>query len=367
MVQFPVYICRFSGWFAMPRRSDNDLGEQRQKKRRLDTTNLRCFLVAAVLLAHADDARTQLPALIDLSQTSADVEILGTASSDHSGYSLASGDFDGDGLIDLAIFSTHRDPLGPLGNGEVEIIWAAGLQIKGVLDMASGSVAISRIFVGNYSIFSQLGSGDFNNDGIDDLVLLDRFGFGTKGIAQIVFGSVSFPDTLDLVQDPPADLVLMRGPQNGSLGWATCDGDVNGDGYDDLIISAPRIDFGEVFIIPGDDSLDSFYDLDLPQPSVTRIIGNSVESFIGASLDCRDINNDGFADVLIGWPVTQLQGEGGATVLYGQPTLPDTIDLADSSYQTKKIYGEADPVYEVASTYNSPSSPPLDLLQLEKA
>jgi hypothetical protein len=106
-------------------------------------------------------------------------------------------------------------------------------------------------------------------------------------------------------------------------------GDVNGDGYDDVLIAAPD-DWnaaGRVFIYFGGEDMDSIYDVRIEGPP------DSAEHFGWSVAGIGDINSDGFDDVLIGRPFAGVPwGTGKASIYFGgnpMDTIPDIIFQGD--------------------------------------
>src|SRR5437867_2137100 len=83
--------------------------------------------------------------------------------------------------------------------------------------------------------FSIASAGDFNGDGFDDIVVGAPFvGATDAGAAYVFFGGPSM--------DAVADLTI-NGTGSDSLGWSVAGaGDINGDGFDDIIVGAPGAD-----------------------------------------------------------------------------------------------------------------------------
>ena len=171
--------------------------------------------------------------------------------SDQFGWSLAVGDFNGDGADDLATGAPYdRGPVeDPRQNaGAVFIRWgvpgsglAPGPATTILNQFAFGSPDTAH--VGDEFGWT-LAVGDFNFDGRDDLVVGtindDEPGGGTKGSVQIFYGQAG---GIDLAGGQY--LQLGRGGLPGSsathdyFGWALAVGDFNGDFYSDLAIGAP--------------------------------------------------------------------------------------------------------------------------------
>ena len=103
--------------------------------------------------------------------------------------------------------------------------------------------------------------GDVNNDGIGDAIVgLPTFleGGVKNGYTKIFFGNAGAPGTFDTT----ADIILAKDPPeaDANFGRRNIVGDINGDGFNDVIVSAPfadtgAVDTGEVRIFFGSDDL----------------------------------------------------------------------------------------------------------------
>lgn len=125
-------------------------------------------------------------------------------------------------------------------------------------------------------------------------------------------------------------------------------GDFNGDGFDDIMVSAPSAyryfspteyldGAGAVYILYG--SATGIHLPDLSQPlgaDGIRIFGGHAGATAGFSItSVGDLNGDGINDVLIGVPVDN-HGDGGAYVVYGHQGgyAPNTdIDLGNLTHE----------------------------------
>ncbi len=113
-------------------------------------------------------------------------------------------------------------------------------------------------------------------------------------------------------------------PGNGLGGSVKTAGDINNDGYEDIIVGASNL--GAAYVIYGGPTLPDI-DLNLTtlDPATTgfMIRGKSGESLGSAVSIAGDINNDGFDDIIIG------DAQGTVYVIYGGPkSSMSNIDLS---------------------------------------
>ncbi len=136
------------------------------------------------------------------------------------------------------------------------------------------------------------GAGDVNNDGHDDVIVgayWEDGGAPNAGRAYVFSGNGG------------GLLYTLQSPNPGNHGHfggeVSCAGDVNDDGYDDVVVGAA----GETVLIPSDGRAYLFsgangnllHTLTSPRPKFEGYFGSSVS---GAG----DVNNDGYADVIVG-------------------------------------------------------------------
>ncbi|MEM9387893.1 MAG: hypothetical protein AAGA68_22760 [Pseudomonadota bacterium] len=176
-------------------------------------------------------------------------------------------------------------------------------------------------------------AGDFNGDGIDDIVIgSSEVEQGFAGAAFVVYGSNSPPANIELASLNGANGFLMRGGDGDDLGEQVAGlGDINGDGYDDIGVGARNKDVlqreapGVVHVIFGGPNVAPSGELD--PDALDGSNGFVVNGFFpggDASMvsAAGDVNADGFPDIAIGafGVDTPTKGNvGQAYLVFGGP------------------------------------------------
>ena len=178
----------------------------------------------------------------------------------------------------------------------------------------SNGFAINGIGVFAQSGWSVSSAGDVNGDGFDDLIIgaptVAPNGIPNAGQSYVVFGSNSgFGAGLDLSTLDGSNGFAINGIANYFSGRSVSSaGDVNGDGFDDLIIGATAADpngigSGQSYVVFGRNSgLDASFNLSTLDGSNGFAI-NGIAAFdnSGRSVSSAgDVNGDGFDDLIIG-------------------------------------------------------------------
>ncbi|WP_437939833.1 hypothetical protein [Sorangium sp. So ce341] len=255
---------------------------------------------------------------------------------DRFGWSLAAGNFDGDGYADLAIGAPYEDLAGHGGGGAVHVFrgTAAGLSAVGdpMFHQDSPNVA-DAVEDGDHFGYA-LASGDFDGDGKADLAIgvphEDFAGHGGGGVVHVFRGTAS---GLSAAGDP---LLNQDTPNVGSsvadgdhFGWALASGDFDGDGKADLAVGAPHEDIdgqddaGVTHLFRGTATgLSTLGDPAYTQdsPGVEGSVEDDDRS--GYALAAGDFDGDGKADLAIGAPGEDISrggddNDGHVNVLYG--------------------------------------------------
>ena len=202
-------------------------------------------------------------ATIVASDDNAGFRLDGENGGDWNGHSVDSaGDVNGDGYDDILIGAVWADPNGIWGSGATYVVFGKSSVFSGTInlsDIARGDGSTGFRLDGenehDNSGRSAASAGDFNDDGYDDIIIGARYaspnGVSGSGSTYLVFGKAGgFKGTMQLSELDGSDGFRLDGEsardQSGSA--VTSAGDVNHDGYDDIII---RSGGGDDYIIYG--------------------------------------------------------------------------------------------------------------------
>jgi FG-GAP repeat len=182
-------------------------------------------------------------------------------------------DIDGDGHGDFMVGAPSANPNGRTNAGLV-IVYSG--KTGAVLYQFDGASSDARLG------FSLACAGDVDGDGRNDLVLGAPGSRSGNGAVHVISGATG------------QSIHRIRGSDLwGSLGASVGGGgDINGDGFADVLAGAPNADLshGAAYVFSGSSGAELF-----------RLSGSAVEASFGSSIaDAGDVNADGFADFLIG-------------------------------------------------------------------
>ena len=305
-----------------------------------------------------------LPETVDLANLGpAGITILGVNTDDLAGNPVAAvGDLNHDGFQDFGLGAIWADSVDNSRDraGEAYVIFG-GTTLPETIDLATFTTGVLRIFgaqAADEAGVSVAALGDVNGDEIDDLAIGARFADGATdqtsraGESYIIYGSETLPDSIDLAA--AADVVIYGTDVDDFGGWPVQGvGDINGDGYNDIIHAASggdsadnqRIDAGETYIIWGGPSLPSIIHTNNLGDAGITIYGADAGDSSGSSASIvGDLNADGFDDIAIGTHLSSGQNNasddaGEVYVILGGDDLPQTIDLANPNAADFTLYG----------------------------
>jgi hypothetical protein len=280
-----------------------------------------------------------LPAEIDLATTGAGLALLGRDAGGRLGRSVAAGDINADGIGDVIAGADHANPTSRAFAGETYVVYG-GDALPATIDLAAGApdLTVSGAVPTSLSGFS-VAAGDVNGDGAGDLVI-GAFGATPPGgvlagETYVVLGGAALPAAIDLSASAPALTVRGNNVFDRS-GYAVAAGDINGDGFDDVIIGAFTADpndrnrAGETYVIYGRAQLPAIVDLDTTPAGLT-VYGVDPGDASGIAVAAGDVAGGPADDLIIGAYAADAPGRSGAGeayVVFGAAGLPAVIDLA---------------------------------------
>ncbi len=256
----------------------------------------------------------------------ADAELTGEAAGDGAGLVAAAGDVDGDGVADLLVGAPGRDA----GGADAGSAYLLLGPVSADLDLSFANAELIGEAAGDAAGSAVAGAGDTDGDGTDDLLVGapdEATGGSGAGAAYLLQGPVRrsrYLSSADAkVVGGAADDAL-----GSAVAGA---GDVDGDGLADVILGAPGNDDGGadagaayLFLGPVTGSLD-------PGGAHAILVGESPGDAAGRAVaGAGDVNGDGFADLLVGASAEDAggTGAGAAYVVFGP--VSGTRDLFDT-------------------------------------
>jgi hypothetical protein len=267
---------------------------------------------------------------------------------DQFGFSLAAGDFDGDGFDDLAIGVVGEtfesdwpftfDPVGQ-SHGRVVVLHGSPVGLTADRerdwhqDSWDGGVGqIDGEAEAGDAFGEALAAGDFDGDGFDDLAVGAPGENDDKGVVNLIYGSdAGLGFARNRIWEQGADGIEGVREIGDFFGASLVAGDFDGDRFDDLAVGAPdedvgsgaaaQVDAGSVSVLYGSEAGIAAAGNQLWHQDVAGVleVAGAGDHF-GAALAVCDGNRDGIDDLAIGVPGEVLasgQRAGAAQVLYG--------------------------------------------------
>jgi PKD repeat protein len=319
--------------------------------------------------------RPEISHTLDLASEPADVTFYAPPdqySGEGLGRSVAVGDLNGDGLDDIIMGSSHYGS-SPIGSayvwvGRTSITTTASISVNIASQATSITDGHNLKLVGAWTsdhLGWELATGDVNGDGIDDMIIgapmasvdtvtntgyyppdYQRYHYAAadreeNGAVYVKLGGTNIVSSTGATEDMMyclPELTIYGEDSYDYLGASLASGDIDGDGYDDVIVGAAggdpgeTSDAGEVHVFYGSDAITytmcSVYTPTVFENQIVKemayvtttaditLTGIAGDTYSGYDVSAGDLNGDNYADIIIGAPYAD-SNHGQVYVVYG--------------------------------------------------
>ncbi len=276
-----------------------------------------------------------------------DVVMYGAFAGYEVGHTMARGDIDDDGYEDILIGAPMGANLDGTKNtaGQVYAIFGMG-QTTFDPHMDLDNQADVTMYGGGEGdmLGTALACGDIDNDGSDDIVLGIPYADGASdgrrdsGEVIILWGGTTDQIGAHVDLDVSGDVKIYGANQSDNLGYCIDVGDVDDDGFDDIIIGAPggdgptdtALSTGEVYIVYGDTRINMGSSIDLGSATGPSIIyGLEKGQLFGQTVMIADLDDDSYAEMIATSP-SYNQSKGVAYMFWGSASPLATMQASSA-------------------------------------
>ena len=285
---------------------------------------------------------------------------------DFSGSSVSTaGDVNGDGFDDLFVGAPRAEPNGA-ASGSSYVVFGKATGFSAAINLSSlngsNGFRLDGMAKSDWLGASVSNAGDVNGDSFDDVIVgafqADQNGTNS-GSSYVVFGKTSgFSAAMDL--STLDGNIGFRLDGVARLDWSgrsvSNAGDVNGDGFDDVIVGAfgadPNGDYsGSSYVVFGKASgFSASMDLStLDDSDGFRLDGVAPADELSRSISTAgDVNGDGFDDLIVGAFRADPNGNesGSSYVIFGRSSFVDDVDFQGTPGDDNFIGTEAAEIFK---------------------
>lgn len=264
--------------------------------------------------------------------------IAGASAGDYFGASVATGDVNGDGVPDIIVGA----PEAGSGAGKVYVFFGQGSYTSSYTATARADGTYGFVITGSAGekIGYSVASGNINSNGYASIIFSGKgVSASNKGAAYVVWGGPTWSATntlASLIDNTGTSGVKLSGSGTDTYGWNVATTDVDGDSYDDLLVSNPG---GNAYVMFGTGTWTSDKLTSAMTGTAGKKFNNHSQASAGQKISPLDFNGDGISDIAIASKTDNVLDVGTvAYVLYGSVTAkagwPDVFDVTTLTSST---------------------------------
>jgi len=285
-----------------------------------------------------------LPSFSQTSYTTdnADFWIAGENGDDNLGRDIVAGDLNGDGYDDLVISASGASPNGRTDAGMVYVFFGGySFLSKNDVDLSIDQADVKILgALANDELGMSLGVGNIMTNTRKSLLIGAPYRSASNGAVFIITFPSGFyePQILDLASPTGSQsIVTIIGNSGDYIGRSVGAGNMNGDGYDEIMIGGNYLSDGIGYVVKNNGTFTNGQIVNLSNSSNYHWKMTPVESLdlLGDSVLGSDINGDSKADFIISalfaGNMLGKDSTGRVYVMFGLSSLPNGLTISANS------------------------------------
>lgn len=250
------------------------------------------------------------PVAMNAHEASAHLTLVAEERENSTGVGLCSGDFNGDGFPDILTSAMRASPRGE-DSGKAYLVYGG---ISGEHELANADAIFLGEHAGDLLAQDMSSAGDVDGDGVDDILMV-AFNYGAEERGGHVYLFSGNQRGEIGVETAPVQF-----SSAGELDWTGSQlkpaGDPDGDGFNDILISAPQQynassgRFSRISLFSG-----PFSGTYGPEDATRIWVSDEYMDVAGYSFTVdADVTGDGLVDLIVGAPWSSVDEQGGGRV-----------------------------------------------------